>query len=461
MRTSFFICSVFTLAGILSNSFCYAQNTTLQDITDYIQTYKAAAIEEMQRAKIPASITLAQGLHESGNGKSVLAREAKNHFGIKCHKEWNGKTYTYDDDAKGECFRVYDDAFTSYRDHSDFLTSRTRYADLFTYPINDYKSWAYGLKAAGYATNPKYAEIIIRTIEENKLYEYDVVIAPDKSINNNVAQAVVTPAVKETAPERQSPTTINQVLVARLNADATVAQVASLYSLEASDIAKFNDVATTDVFPKGTAIFLEHKRKTGEVPSYTVKKGESMKSISDQFGVRLNTLYARNLMKENDQPIEGETIYLQGKRTVAPSTVSYAEFIKQHAPKAVILPNPVKPAPALVSTTTTNGTVDKTTEAMVVKQDDKIYIPITSKVQVEQPVVVAKQPAAVVPVQAAKTIAAPTVKASAGVSTYVIQPKDTLYSLSRKFNVSVEEIKAWNNMTDNSISIGQSLIVSK
>jgi LysM repeat protein len=456
MRTSFSIFIFAVLAGILSNTMCYAQSSTQQDITDYILTYKAAAIEEMQRAKIPASITLAQGLHESGNGKSVLAREAKNHFGIKCHKEWTGKTYTYDDDAKGECFRVYDDAFTSYRDHSDFLTSRPRYSELFQFPINDYKSWAYGLKAAGYATNPKYAEIIIRTIEENKLYDFDNIVAPDNGINN-IAQKQPVPATKQETPERQPTTTINQVMTTKLNADATVAQVASLYGIEASEIVKYNDIASTDIFPMGSTIFLEHKRKTGEVPSYTVKKGDSMKFISDQYGVRLNTLYARNLMKGNDQPIEGETIYLQGKRTDPPSTVSYADFIKQQAPKTVIIPNTPAKAALVATNAASNSTVnEKITEAMVVKQEEKIYIPITSKVVVEQ--TIAKQP-----IPAATTSNMPTRANSPKntTSTYIIQPKDTLYSLSRKFNVTVEEIKTWNNMTDNSLNIGQSIIVSK
>lgn len=147
-----------------------AQKITVEE---YINTYKNIAMEEMKKHKIPASITLAQGIIESGAGNSALAREAKNHFGIKCHKEWKGKTYHMDDDEKNECFRVYKNAEESFRDHSEFLTSRSRYADLFKLNIMDYKAWAKGLKAAGYATNPSYASMLINRIELNKLYLYD------------------------------------------------------------------------------------------------------------------------------------------------------------------------------------------------------------------------------------------------------------------------------------------------
>ena len=148
---------------------------TAQKITveEYIETYKDIAIREMKEYKIPASITLAQGIIESGAGNSALAREAKNHFGIKCHKGWDGKTYTMDDDAKDECFRKYKKAEDSYRDHSIFLTGRSRYADLFKLDIMDYEGWAKGLKAAGYATSPTYATALINRIKMNKLYLYD------------------------------------------------------------------------------------------------------------------------------------------------------------------------------------------------------------------------------------------------------------------------------------------------
>lgn len=148
----------------------FGQNLTR---LQYINKYKDEAIKQMRKHKIPASITLAQGCLESKNGNSALARKANNHFGIKCHNGWKGKGYLYDDDQKGECFRQYKNAEDSYTDHSYFLKSGSRYNSLFDLKITDYKAWAHGLKAAGYATNPQYAKLLIEIIEEYKLYRYD------------------------------------------------------------------------------------------------------------------------------------------------------------------------------------------------------------------------------------------------------------------------------------------------
>jgi len=147
----------------------------IQSRSEYIERYKDEAIREMLVNGIPASITLAQGILESDNGNSALARHANNHFGIKCHRGWNGPTYYQDDDAKDECFRKYYSAYRSYKDHSEFLRTRTRYAFLFDYKTSDYKRWAHGLKNAGYATNPKYASLLINLIEDNNLQQYDKV----------------------------------------------------------------------------------------------------------------------------------------------------------------------------------------------------------------------------------------------------------------------------------------------
>src|SRR4051812_10047034 len=147
----------------------FAQRVDTIATRAYIQQYKDVAISEMHRSGIPASITLAQGIHESGLGKSYLAQNTNNHFGIKCHENWTGKTFKYTDDAPDECFRVYDNPADSYRDHSDFLKNRPRYAPLFQLDATDYKGWAYGLKKSGYATNPKYPDILIKTNEDFQL----------------------------------------------------------------------------------------------------------------------------------------------------------------------------------------------------------------------------------------------------------------------------------------------------
>ena len=163
---NFLFCLIF-----FSSFLSFSQNKTEQ----YISKYNSLAVDEMSRYGIPASITLAQGILESGNGESRLAVEGKNHFGIKCHSNWNGKTIIEDDDEKGECFRKYSKVADSYRDHSLFLTERGRYSFLFEYKKSDYKKWAKGLKKAGYATNSKYPSLLIDLIETYELYTYDKV----------------------------------------------------------------------------------------------------------------------------------------------------------------------------------------------------------------------------------------------------------------------------------------------
>lgn len=162
-----------------------AQNLTREQ---YIKKYKDIAIRQMYRHNIPASIILAQACLESSDGNSTLAKKANNHFGIKCHDGWKGKKIRHDDDAKRECFRKYKNAEDSFTDHSNFLRSRTRYASLFDLPITDYKAWAHGLKAAGYATNPKYAQLLINIIEEHELYKYDSKEKYSEKYSSNFAQ---------------------------------------------------------------------------------------------------------------------------------------------------------------------------------------------------------------------------------------------------------------------------------
>lgn len=177
---------VFAFSFFVLSSYHYVQAQEVQDTIasfsvpvvklkpiEYIELYKDIALREMEKYRIPASITLAQGLLESSNGNSTLARIAKNHFGIKCPGGWTGESVFQDDDAKNECFRAYDSAEESFRDHSDFLSTKKRYAFLFDLDINDYVSWANGLKKAGYATNPQYPDLLISLINRYQLYQYD------------------------------------------------------------------------------------------------------------------------------------------------------------------------------------------------------------------------------------------------------------------------------------------------
>jgi flagellum-specific peptidoglycan hydrolase FlgJ len=168
---------------------------TTEVVKEYIQNYKEIAKENMRLHGIPASITLAQGILESGAGYSPLSQQANNHFGIKCHKEWTGSSISHDDDEKGECFRKYQHPSESYRDHSHFLTSRSRYASLFELPKDDYAAWAKGLRAAGYATDPKYPDKLISLIERYALHQYDAEVL-GKAKKNNLSESVASSSQK-------------------------------------------------------------------------------------------------------------------------------------------------------------------------------------------------------------------------------------------------------------------------
>ncbi len=173
MKKIFVLIIIFTSSCSSLKTFSDVENTVDQKINFYIKKYAPAATKNMRFFKIPASITLAQGILESGYGEGTLAKKANNHFGIKCHKEWKGKSITHDDDEKDECFRSYKNPLRSYRDHSLFLVDRDRYSSLFTLNRKDYKGWAVGLKAAGYATDPKYADKLISLIERFNLTRFD------------------------------------------------------------------------------------------------------------------------------------------------------------------------------------------------------------------------------------------------------------------------------------------------
>jgi LysM repeat protein len=274
---------------------------------DYITRFKEDAIKEMYQYGIPASITLAQGMLESGNGNSALAVYAKNHFGIKCHKEWTGPSYIMDDDAKNECFRKYQDVLDSYSDHSQFLRNRDRYAFLFELPKTDYKAWARGLKEAGYATLPAYANQLIDLIELYKLYELD----------KDVELTIHT--VKEKKP--QVALAMRQIL--KFNHTKFIIakpgdsfyKIASDFDLELDELYRYNDFSRSEKIIAYEKIYVEPKRKKALEPTHVVTKGETMESISQLHGIKLSSLYKKNRMKAADaQPKTGTVLYLRKRK---------------------------------------------------------------------------------------------------------------------------------------------------
>lgn len=304
--------SVYQLAG---------QSSERITRSEYFEIYGALAVNEMHRSGVPASITLAQGALESADGNSRLARNANNHFGIKCHNDWNGRKTFQDDDARNECFRKYPSVEESYRDHSEYLRSKQRYAFLFEFDPTDYKAWARGLKKAGYATSPTYADALIRIIEEYDLHTYDTkdgAARPGyrRSRHNDAKEA----AIAATRP-----------LLERNRVKYIVAQPGDTYESLARELGKlereiprYNDADLDDTIRAGEVVYIQPKRNKAEPGKkvHTVKKGESLYSISQLYAIRLSSLSSMNQLPLNKQPAPGTGIFLRkGIKTAMPKSL--------------------------------------------------------------------------------------------------------------------------------------------
>lgn len=289
-----------------------------QDI--YIEKYSSLAVEEMYRSGIPASITLAQGLLESGNGRSELALKSNNHFGIKCHNNWEGKKVYFDDDEKGECFRKYPKPEDSYRDHSDFLRFRARYRFLFDYPVTDYKAWAFGLKKAGYATDPEYPSKLIRLIEEYELHQFD------RRKSATASQLPVSPTViEQVKPLSDSQREEFHFILSRemysqngvpfvyAVEGETYESIAASNRLFLGEILRFNDASKTDRLAPGTVVYLQAKKKQAAkgLDKHVMEEGESLRDISQKYAVRLSKIYKINGFDKTYVPKEGDIIRLR------------------------------------------------------------------------------------------------------------------------------------------------------
>lgn len=307
-----------------------AQSAKRMTAEQYIVKFKDNAIKEMELFNIPASITLAQGMLESGNGNSDLAIVANNHFGIKCHSGWTGPTFTKDDDAKDECFRKYPTALDSYTDHSNFLRTRDRYAPLFELKCTDYKGWAKGLKKVGYATDPKYTRRLIDLIETYKLYQYDkenehppVYVKKEnetKPVTASTSKSPVSKPVKNSKAGKPEPVErhisrsiqqfrfINYVII---QPGDSFEKIARETDKDIWQLCKYNDLKPTDKLIIGERLYLQPKRKKAKEEFHVVKKGETMHSISQLYAIKLSSLYKKNRMTEGQEPKAGETLYLR------------------------------------------------------------------------------------------------------------------------------------------------------
>lgn len=296
----------------------------------YVKKYSAIAVAEMNRSGVPASITLAQGLLESAAGSSVLAREGNNHFGIKCAGSWTGAKMYYDDDRKGECFRKYSSAEDSFKDHSDFLRYSRRYQPLFDLEPTDYKGWAYALKSAGYATDPKYPAKLIKIIEDFSLYRYDS--GAEVTISSSEHKRHARPSSGD-VKRPTSPTILQQASRSTFKFSAsrpvyeyngvpfiyvvegeTLESIALCYNLFPRELAKFNDLGADTHLEPGDRLYLARKKSKavkGLEKHVVESEDETITSIAQHYAIRYKSLLRLNGLKEGRTLREGDILNLR------------------------------------------------------------------------------------------------------------------------------------------------------
>jgi len=306
---------------LLLGASCSTSRKAVEPVTtasseEYIRQYKDLAVQEMNRTGIPASITLAQGMLESNYGNSTLAREGNNHFGIKCHNTWNGRRIYHDDDRRQECFRKYRDVYESFKDHSEFLTEGQRYAFLFDYDKTEYKKWARGLKRAGYATSPTYATRLIELIERYQLYRFDRQERRFASVEDKSHGPLGNVDNFSISPESHRIRTRNRVDYIVVKAGDTFESLNRELDLLPWELRKYNELSDTAKLHEGQVLYLQPKRNKAErgFDVHLVREGETMHSISQLYGVKLEKLYERNHMEKGDKIKPGDKIWLRKER---------------------------------------------------------------------------------------------------------------------------------------------------
>jgi LysM repeat protein len=358
---------------------------------EYIQQYKDLAISEMKRMGVPAAITLAQGLLETENGNSDLLKASNNHFGIKCKSTWTAETVSHDDDAPGECFRKYKSAEDSYRDHSNFLRGNSRYDFLFKLDPADYKGWAYGLRKAGYATNPRYPEILIKNIEQYDLEQYTL-----EGLNEvphfETAKYADDPEKKDTESNVDATTSVAPVSLMINGSKAlyvpkgtSLLAVATENRINLEKLLTINDLTKDGLLDKGQYIFLEKKKKEGDQDFCIAQPNETLYDIAQKHGVILQNLYVYNQLTPDDFIVAGTKIFLR------PQAKDIADASVKNPKSEIVTKSSVTPKPTV----------------------------------------------------------------------HTVLPKETLYSISKKYGVAVSDLKTWNRLSGNDIKIGQQLIISK
>ncbi len=442
---------VFVLVLVTVNiAFSNSESLVANEV--YVKKFRNIAVAEMHRTGIPASIKLAQAILESGAGTSQLATKANNHFGIKCGGSWKGKTFHKKDDDRNKigvkiksCFRAYANPEESFKAHSAFLmnpSKKSRYGFLFDYKSTDYKSWAKGLKKAGYATNPKYPKLLMEVIEANKLHQYDSwklsdIESDDKfskpkkketeKQNDSKEIEVITKADKtqkehsrkdkKPSIDSKTPTSStkqskvffsNDIRAISVKKGDTPKKLAKEHKIELSKLLNYNELEVNSKLTEGNFIYLQPKRKSYRgKKAYHVVYQESMHDIAQRYGIKLDELCKRNMMTARQEPQDGQRINLKTKRKSTPKL------------KRKIASSQKKPKKTLDSSI--KNTKSKIVE--VSKKTDK-------KIKTKYP-------------------------------KYIVKKGETLFGISKKHNISVENIQKWNNLKTNTLEIGQELIIQK
>ncbi|MDB4107595.1 LysM peptidoglycan-binding domain-containing protein [Bacteroidia bacterium] len=468
---------------ILSFSITLGVFAQKQTPKEYIEKYKDLAVIEMHRSGVPASITLSQGVLESNSGNSRLAKFANNHFGIKCKGSWTGNVIYADDDAPDECFRAYESVLASYQDHSDFLRKNWRYHPLFELKPKDYKGWCHGLRKAGYATNPQYGKILISLIDRYDLHQYDKVDLPKPGL-----------------PELVVGESVNGVPVKTAKEGETVASIASENYVKDRHIRKWNDLHDDAEIKTGEIVYLKPKRRRGSEEKHIVTEGEDMREISQTYGIKLKQLYKKNRMEKGTEPKEGEVIYMQKKRS-SDDAIKLAEKEPQwEEKKEEIFINPHSVPQSVVDSTdfSNPGALNKVEvevpEYHVVAKGDNIYRIAEkyhvfeedllkwnknlnpSAMSIGQKIYLSNKANSFDNEVIKKTTPAPKVKAPEtekeiekiknditvnGPISHLVVKGDTLYNICKRYNVTVDQLKKWNKLSDINIQLGQKLQVSE
>lgn len=475
MHVRKFLLAVSFLIGFVT--LLQAQNMTTQQ---YIDTYKNLAIEEMRRSGVPAAITLAQGVVETQSGNGTLCLQSNNHFGIKCKNTWTGKTIRYDDDAAQECFRVYESARDSYRDHSDFLRSNPRYAFLFQFDGDDYKSWAYGLKQAGYATNKTYPQQLIKIIDDYNLQQYTL-IAMGKAVPE-AGNAATDRALYAGAPARRegrasSPENsygkravsypkgifeINGRKAIYVQAGTSLIQVANQRNLRLRKLVRFNDLENDNPPAAGMILFLQKKSKKGSRQFHSVANGETMLDVAQAEGIQLRWLRRRNKMHEGEEPAAGQRLTLDGFASAAPRLAKNTRVLKEEDKEP---PEDFSPRKAIEDI---KEEVAKTTATAPAPAAETAPPPSQQQGGVPVAMIEDLKKAGQVTTSAgtsgAKVLPAPSSPApvrKAAAQYHDVQPKETLYGIAKMYNRTVTQLQEWNNLQGSDIKIGQRLLVNK